>query len=65
MRADAPRHSKLRPSGDEYKQRCLRTSFGKAAQKIERSRISPVKVFHHCHGWLSPGASHPPIGKRR
>src|SRR6516165_8519871 len=65
MRADAPRRPKLRPSGDENKQWCPRTSFGNAAQKVERGRIGPVEVFQYYHRWLSPRASHPPIGKRR
>src|SRR6516225_2293467 len=65
MRAHAPRRPKFRPSGEENKQRCPRTSFGKAAQKVKRGRIGPMEVFHHYHRWLSPCASHPPIGKRR
>jgi hypothetical protein len=65
MRADAPRRPKLRASGDQNKQRCPRTSFGKAAQKVERGRISPVEIFHYYHRWLSPRASHPPIRERR
>src|SRR5262249_14877625 len=65
MAAHIPRRPKFRPSGEENEQRCPRTSFGNAAQKVERGRIGPMEVFHHYHRWLSPCARHPPIGKRR
>jgi hypothetical protein len=61
MRAAPPRRPKFRASGDENKQGRPRTSLRKAAQKVQRG---PMKVFHYCHRWLSPCASHPPIGER-
>ena len=43
MGADAPRRPKLRPSGDENKQRSPPTSFGNAAQKVEGSRMAQCR----------------------
>jgi hypothetical protein len=65
MRPHAPWGSELRSRCDENEQWRERSTFGNAAQYVERRRIGPMQVFYRKDHGLNPGTGDDPVGQRR